>query len=66
MVGLAYKPGIDDLRESPALDIVGMLAERGAQVSWYDPHAKGAPSRRARASGSWSGRGRLWPVTMPR
>jgi len=43
VVGLAYKPGIDDLRESPALDIVGMLDERGAKVSWYDPHAKGTP-----------------------
>jgi UDP-N-acetyl-D-glucosamine dehydrogenase len=43
VVGLAYKPGIDDLRESPALDIVEMLHERGADVSWYDPHAAGQP-----------------------
>ncbi len=43
VVGLAYKPGIDDLRESPALDIIEMLAGRGAAVDWYDPHAKGQP-----------------------
>lgn len=43
VVGLAYKPGIDDLRESPALDIVAMLQERGADVAWYDPHAHGQP-----------------------
>ncbi|MFO7609196.1 MAG: nucleotide sugar dehydrogenase [Candidatus Krumholzibacteriia bacterium] len=43
VVGLAYKPGIDDLRESPALDIVAMLQARGADVSWYDPHAHGQP-----------------------
>ncbi len=43
VVGLAYKPGIDDLRESPALDIVEMLHERGAHVSWYDPLAAADP-----------------------
>ncbi|MFN2371932.1 MAG: nucleotide sugar dehydrogenase [Candidatus Krumholzibacteriia bacterium] len=43
VVGLAYKPGIDDLRESPALDIVAMLQARGADVAWYDPHAHSQP-----------------------
>ncbi len=37
-VGVAYKPNIDDVRESPALDIMELLHKRGALVSWYDPH----------------------------
>ncbi|MBC7248093.1 MAG: UDP-glucose/GDP-mannose dehydrogenase family protein [Actinobacteria bacterium] len=37
--GLAFKAGTDDVRESPAMEIVRMLAERGARVRAYDPHA---------------------------
>ena len=37
LVGVAYKPGVEDYRESPALQIVARLAERGAQVSYHDP-----------------------------
>ena len=37
-VGVAYKPDIDDVRESPALDIMELLHKRGAEVTWYDPH----------------------------
>ena len=40
---MAYKPGIDDMRESPALDIIELLAERGAEVSWFDPHVPALP-----------------------
>jgi UDP-N-acetyl-D-glucosamine dehydrogenase len=40
VVGVAYKANIDDIRESPALDIIEMLRERGARVSWYDPHVE--------------------------
>jgi UDP-N-acetyl-D-glucosamine dehydrogenase len=36
VLGLAYKKDVDDLRESPALDIVELLAQRGAEVSWAD------------------------------
>ncbi len=43
VVGVAYKPGIDDMRESPALDILEMLAQLGAEVSWYDPHVESLP-----------------------
>ncbi|MBK9304665.1 MAG: nucleotide sugar dehydrogenase [bacterium] len=39
-VGVAYKPDIDDVRESPALDIMELLHQRGAHVSWYDPHVE--------------------------
>jgi nucleotide sugar dehydrogenase len=37
LVGVAYKPGVEDHRESPALEIAEHLAERGAQVSYHDP-----------------------------
>jgi UDP-N-acetyl-D-glucosamine dehydrogenase len=38
LVGVAYKPDIDDVRESPALDIMEMLHKRGGEIWWYDPH----------------------------
>jgi UDP-N-acetyl-D-glucosamine dehydrogenase len=44
VVGVAYKPGIDDMRESPALDILEMLAELGATTSWFDPHVPSLPA----------------------
>jgi UDP-N-acetyl-D-glucosamine dehydrogenase len=38
LVGVAYKKNIDDIRESPALDIIRLLHERGAVISYHDPH----------------------------
>jgi len=38
VMGVAYKRDIDDVRESPALDILHVLRSRGAQVSYSDPH----------------------------
>jgi UDP-N-acetyl-D-glucosamine dehydrogenase len=38
VLGAAYKPDIDDLRESPALDVIGLLKQKGAQVEYHDPH----------------------------
>ncbi len=38
VLGAAYKPDIDDLRESPALDVIGLLLQKGAQVSFHDPY----------------------------
>jgi UDP-N-acetyl-D-glucosamine dehydrogenase len=37
VVGVAYKRNIDDIRESPALDVMGLLHERGARLSYSDP-----------------------------
>jgi UDP-N-acetyl-D-glucosamine dehydrogenase len=34
---VTYKPDIDDVRESPALDIIRLLESRGALVSFHDP-----------------------------
>ncbi len=38
MVGVTYKPGVADVRESPALAIIDMLAVQGAHVAYTDPH----------------------------
>jgi UDP-N-acetyl-D-glucosamine dehydrogenase len=38
VVGVAYKRDIEDLRESPALDIIRLLEAQGAVVSYHDPH----------------------------
>jgi UDP-N-acetyl-D-glucosamine dehydrogenase len=38
VLGVAYKRDVSDVRESPALEIMRMLAERGARVSYADPH----------------------------
>ena len=37
VLGVAYKPDIDDLRESPALDVIGLLEQKGADVTYHDP-----------------------------
>lgn len=39
VLGLAFKPGTDDLREAPSLDNVKLLLENGAQIVAYDPAA---------------------------
>ena len=38
VLGAAYKPDIDDLRESPALDVIHLLLDKGAQVDYNDPY----------------------------
>ncbi len=38
VLGVAYKPDVSDTRESPALDIIGLLRQRGAEVSYADPY----------------------------
>lgn len=38
LLGIAYKKNIDDVRESPALDIIHLLKCRGAHVTYADPH----------------------------
>ncbi|HEY0875866.1 MAG TPA: nucleotide sugar dehydrogenase [Vicinamibacterales bacterium] len=49
MAGVAYKRDIDDIRESPALDIMGLLHTRGAQVDYTDPQVPQLPGR------AWAG-----------
>ncbi|MGI9043684.1 MAG: nucleotide sugar dehydrogenase [Gemmatimonadaceae bacterium] len=38
VLGVAYKRDIDDMRESPALDVIRLLEEQGAVVAYHDPH----------------------------
>jgi UDP-N-acetyl-D-glucosamine dehydrogenase len=38
LLGLAYKPNVDDDRESPAYELMRLLEEKGAAVSYHDPH----------------------------
>jgi UDP-N-acetyl-D-glucosamine dehydrogenase len=38
LLGVAYKAGVSDLREAPALKMVPLLRELGAEVSYHDPH----------------------------
>jgi UDP-N-acetyl-D-glucosamine dehydrogenase len=38
LLGASYKSDVGDTRESPALKIIGLLRELGADVSYYDPH----------------------------
>jgi UDP-N-acetyl-D-glucosamine dehydrogenase len=35
---VSYKPDVDDVRESPALDLLRLLEQKGARVSYHDPH----------------------------
>jgi UDP-N-acetyl-D-glucosamine dehydrogenase len=50
IAGVAYKRDIDDMRESPALDVIHLLETKGAQVDYIDPYV---PEVHAR---EWAGR----------
>src|SRR3954449_4580444 len=43
IVGVSYKPGVGDVRESPALKMIGLLREMGADVGYNDPHVPELP-----------------------
>jgi UDP-N-acetyl-D-glucosamine dehydrogenase len=60
IVGVTYKRDIDDIRESPALDVMGVLRGRGALVSYADPFV---PTLGARA---WAGDRDLTSVPITR
>ncbi|MCD6726091.1 MAG: nucleotide sugar dehydrogenase [Solirubrobacteraceae bacterium] len=44
LLGMAYKPGVSDIRESPALKIAPRLRELGAEVAYHDPFVPTIPS----------------------
>jgi UDP-N-acetyl-D-glucosamine dehydrogenase len=46
VIGLAYKPDIDDVRETPAAEIIERLLSLGARVSYHDPHVPAFPRMR--------------------
>jgi len=46
IIGLAYKPNIDDIRESPSAEIITLLGGLGARISYHDPHIAKFPRMR--------------------
>jgi UDP-N-acetyl-D-glucosamine dehydrogenase len=54
VLGLAYKPNVDDERESPSYRIMDLLQRRGAEVAYYDPYVP--IIRRTRQHPHWAGK----------
>ena len=52
VLGVAYKPDIGDVRESPALKIISLLQNAGADVSYHDPHVPHIDEQGVELSGS--------------
>jgi UDP-N-acetyl-D-glucosamine dehydrogenase len=46
IMGVAYKPDIDDMRESPALKVIDLFIKEGAHVEYYDPYIPTLPETR--------------------
>ncbi|MBT4990575.1 MAG: nucleotide sugar dehydrogenase, partial [Candidatus Marinimicrobia bacterium] len=46
ILGLAYKKNVDDLRESPSLELIDILIDKGALVDYCDPYFKSIPNTR--------------------
>jgi UDP-N-acetyl-D-glucosamine dehydrogenase len=53
ILGLAYKPDVDDMRESSTFKLLTLLKERGAEVAYHDPHITIIPP--TREHGEWTG-----------
>lgn len=53
ILGLAYKPDVDDTRESPSFALMNLLDEMGAELSFYDPHIAAIPPTRSHSR--WAG-----------
>ena len=49
VLGAAYKPDVDDCRESPAVELMELLQDRGAEVAYNDPHVPALPPLRRHA-----------------
>ena len=43
MLGVSYKAGVGDIRESPSLKILHLLGARGADLAYHDPHVPELP-----------------------
>ncbi len=48
VLGVAYKGDVGDLRESPALKLIGLLRDRGADIAYHDPFVPSLADERAR------------------
>jgi UDP-N-acetyl-D-glucosamine dehydrogenase len=51
LFGVSYKPGVGDLRQSPALKIAALLGGLGADVAYHDPYVPAVPDSELRAVG---------------
>jgi UDP-N-acetyl-D-glucosamine dehydrogenase len=60
VAGIAYKRDIDDMRESPALDVMGLLQAKGATIAYVDPYVQQVHAR------EWSGRTDLASIPASR
>ena len=49
ILGVSYKAGVGDPRESPALKIIDLLRERGAEIAYHDPHVAELPEAELRS-----------------
>jgi UDP-N-acetyl-D-glucosamine dehydrogenase len=54
ILGLAYKPNVDDERESPSYVLMGLLSERGAELEYYDPYVPAIKPTREHSH--WAGK----------
>jgi UDP-N-acetyl-D-glucosamine dehydrogenase len=50
LIGMAYKPNVEDMRESPALEVMERFEERGARVDYHDPWVPVIPKTREHAA----------------
>ena len=50
LLGISYKPGVADIRQSPALKILKLLGERGADLAYHDPHVPSLPEADLRST----------------
>ena len=46
LLGMAYKKNVDDLRESPSIEILNLLSKKGAKIQYSDPYVKEIPVMR--------------------
>src|SRR5690554_3981948 len=46
VLGIAYKKNVDDMRESPSIEVLDMIKRKGAEVSYSDPHVPVFPGLR--------------------
>ena len=46
VIGIAYKPNVDDMRESPAVELMEILSSKGAEIAYSDPHVPSFPAMR--------------------
>jgi UDP-N-acetyl-D-glucosamine dehydrogenase len=53
ILGLAYKPNVDDDRESPSYHLLDLFSQRGGEMNYYDPHVP--VIRPSRDHSNWAG-----------